>query len=193
MSICNRLKGQRQPELPPADTNLLPTESAPSQHRTSDGKGISWIDTSTNQPLRSASGEVFTDELYNKWAEMVDAGEYKDVGLNSRADLDKWLESKGMRRVRPSVDRGLVRLNNANTVNVPADVYDADIAPEPPNPQTSPASFPAPSFTDELNGTRQQDLQGMLDDLNGIGRGEHPSWSAAYHNIFGSPLINFGR
>ena len=193
MNIYNRLKGQRQSTLPPADTNLLPTESAPAQQRTSDGKGISWVDTNTNQPLQSASGEVFTDELYNKWAEMIDAGEYKDMGLNSRADLDKWLESKGMRRVRPSVDRGLARLNNANTTNVPADVYDADIAPEPPNPQTSPASFPAPSFTDELNGTRAQDLQGMLDDLNGIGRGEHPGWSAAFHNIFGSPVINFGR
>ena len=75
-------------------------------------------------------------------------------------------------------------MNNANTANIPADVYDADIAPEPPNPQTSPASFPAPSFTDELNGTRPQDLQGMLDDLNGIAYGEHPGWSAAFHNIF---------
>lgn len=123
---------------------------------------------------------------------MIDAGEYRDVGLNTRADLDNWLQSKGMHKVKPSVDRGLVRLNNANTANVPADVYDADIAPEPQNPRTSPESYPAPSFTDELNGTRAQDLQGMLNDLNGIAYGEPPAWSAAFHNRFSSPAMNFG-
>ena len=188
MGIYNRLKGQRaalqrtqQPAAP-----VLQQQKAP------DGSSISWVN-SNNQPMISASGEPFTDDLYNQWAEMIDAGEYRDVGLNTRADLDKWLQNKGMRRVKPSIDRGLGRLNNVNSANIPADVYDADIAPEPPNPQTSPASFPAPSFTDELNGTRPQDLQGMLDDLNGIAYGENPGWGAAFHDRFGSPIVNFGR
>ena len=73
------------------------------QQRASDKNSISWVD-SNNQPIQSATGDVFTDELYDKWAEMVDAGEYRDVGLSTRADLDKWLESKGMHRLRPSVD-----------------------------------------------------------------------------------------
>ena len=138
---------------------------------------------SSGEPAVSGDGRPFTDESYNSWVNAVNAGEYRDVGLNSQADLDRWLESRGMRRARPAEEQGLTRLNS-NRGSM-ADVYDTSIAPEPQTPQNSPTLYPAPYFTEEINGTRPQDTQAMLDALNGVARGDGDGWSAAFHRLFG--------
>ncbi|MBQ7220818.1 MAG: transglycosylase SLT domain-containing protein [Synergistaceae bacterium] len=174
MNIYNRLKGQRTaPTVQP--------QTAP------DGGNISWLN-SNGQPAVTSSGQPFTDETYRGWVNAVNAGEYRDVGLNSQADLDRWLESRGMRMARPAEEQGLSRLNSGSRGST-EDVYDANIAPLPPTPQNSPTLYPAPYFTDEINGTRAQDTQAMLDALNGITRGESSGWSSAFHDRFGAPAL----
>ena len=216
MGIYNRLKANGAPQ-PAQNTTLMPPTSADNysavapqfntsaqpqsllplqQLNTLGGESISWVNGSTNQPMFTHEGDLFTDRLYNEWAQQADAGKFFDRAIYNREDLDKWLDSIGMHRVRPSVDRALSRLNSSRpqtNLQNNLDVYDADIAPLPQTPQNTPAHYPAPSFTDDLNHTRPEDLQDMLDDLNGLARGEYQGWSSAFHRIFGSPTQRFGR
>lgn len=216
MGIYNRLKANGSPQ-PAQNTTLMPPTSAdnystvppqfnastlpqssmpPQQFGTLSGENISWVNRSTNQPMFTHEGNLFTDNVYNDWAQQADAGKFIDRAIYNREDLDKWLDRIGMHRVHPAEDRALARLNSSRPhANLPnnLDVYDADIAPEPQTPQNTPAHYPAPSFTDDINHTRPEDLQDMLNDLNGLARGEYQGWSSTFHRIFGSPAQSLGR
>ena len=126
------------------------------------------------KPVMSESGNPLTQDRYEGLVRMAETGQLKDRGINSKADLDNYLTSLGAVKVSPTERRGLSVLNGGSTTSadVPPESADVDIVPPASTPKNSPEKYTAPAFTDETNGTTEDDMQKYLDALNGYERGE---------------------
>ena len=154
-----------------------------------DNSPVAWRNSS-GAPMRTSDGQLFTQQVYEDWARKADAGEYRDRKIYSRADLDKWLENVGMHRDTPAEQRGVNNLNGNSNANLPPENEDANVTPDNPTPQNSPEKYPAPEFTDMLNGTTESDTQDLLNGLNGITDRRYANWTEALRRYYPETLSN---
>ncbi len=134
-----------------------------------DNTPVTWRNMN-GEPMRTSDGQLFTQNIYDDWKRKADAGYFKDKGINNGADLDNWLRNAGMYPDRPSEERGINNLNGNSyrNANLPTESEDTNITPFNITPQTHPEQYPAPTFTDDINGSTPMDTENLLDSLNGI-------------------------
>ena len=175
--------------VPRGATRIDPDGGLTQYRAEGDNSPVAWRNSS-GAPMRTSDGQLFTQQMYEDWARRADAGEYRNRNINSRADLDKWLEKVGMRRETPSEQRGLNNLNGNSNANVPAESEDTNVMPFNVTPQTHPEQYPAPEFTDTLNGTTPSDTDELLNGLNGITDSRYSSWTEALRRYYPETLSN---
>ena len=164
--------------VPRGATRIDPDGGLTQYRAEGDNSPVAWRNSS-GAPMHTSDGQLFTQQVYEDWARKADAGEYRNRNINSRADLDKWLEKVGMRRDTPSEQRGLNNLNGKSNANIPAENEDTNVMPFNVTPQTHPERYPAPEFTDALNGTTPSDTEELLNGLNGITDSRYSNWMEA--------------
>ena len=164
--------------VPRGATRIDPDGGLTQYRAEGDNSPVAWRNSS-GAPMRTSDGQLFTQQVYEDWARKADAGEYRNRNINSRVDLDKWLEKVGMRRDTPSEQRGLNNLNGKSNANIPAENEDTNVMPFNVTPQTHPERYPAPEFTDALNGTTPSDTEELLNGLNGITDSRYSNWMEA--------------
>lgn len=180
----------------PRPARRIDPDSGLGQYRAEgDNTPVTWRDKN-GRAKRTSDGQLFTQGIYEDWKRKADAGYFKDVGVNNAEDLNKWLESVGMRPDRPSEQRGVNNLNGNTRANdnLPSEGEDENITPFNITPSNSPEKFQAPEFTDEINDTTPDATQDLLDGLNGITDSRYRRWTNAlrrfYPSTAPSPQIN---
>ncbi len=139
-----------------------------------DNSPITWVNAS-GKPMLTSDRQLFTRQVYEDLAQQADAGHFRDRGISNRADLDKWLQSVGMRPNNPSEQRGIDALNGDTARIIEAE--DPAITPTTQTPRDNPDRYPAPEFTDRINGTTPEALQGQLNALNGLTDDRYSQWT----------------
>ena len=174
--------------IPPVNQKLPDPDGGLGEFRAEgDNSPVTWR-TAKGNPMRTSEGQLFTQKIYDEWAQKADAGGFRDVGINNRADLDKWLRRMGMRTDRPAEIRGINALNGNPNNNLLPESEDPNIRPSTPTPSNSPERFEAPTFTDEINGTTPFDTQDLLDGLNGITDSRYRRWTEALKRFYPSDI-----
>ena len=145
-----------------------------------DNSPVTWVNAN-GKPMLTSDRQLFTRQVYEDLAQQADAGHFRDRGISNRADLDKWLQSVGMRPNNPSEQRGINALNGdaARTI----DIADPAITPTVQTPRDNPDRYPAPEFTDRINGTTPEALQGQLNALNGLTDDRYSQWTRALRGL----------
>ena len=152
-----------------------------------DNSPVTWRDN-RGKPARLPNGQLFTQQTYEELAREVDAGEYRDMNINNHSDLNNWLESLGLHKDTPAEQRGVNNLNGNSNANLPPENEDTNVTPATPTPQNSPEKYPAPEFTDMLNGTTESDTQDLLNGLNGITDRRYANWTDALRRYYPETL-----
>ena len=170
----------------PRPARRIDPDSGLTQYRAEgDNTPVTWRDKN-GRAKRTSDGQLFTQGIYEDWKRKADAGHFKDVGINNAEDLNKWLESVGMRPDRPSEQREVNNLNGNTRANANLPSEDENITPFNITPSNSPEKFQAPEFTDEINGTTPSATQDLLDGLNGITDSRYRRWTKALKRFYPS-------